>query len=94
MEDIAHYIQAEIFMAYNSHDGYKRTFQIPTKIGDKPYSIEYDQSSDYDKNFIYISLDDNLVLLRVPPFHGNIKTTNQGFNTITKINGEINVTQA
>ena len=83
-EDIATLAKNEIDLARSATDGYTRNFNLPSKIGGNIYTIEIIDNRELavkytDKEHV-IFLQENIA--------GNI---NPGTNTITKVDGIVNI---
>lgn len=83
-EEIATLAKNEIDLARSAANGYSRTFSLPSKIGGNSYTIDIINNRELVVNYIdkehVIFLQENIV--------GNL---NLGVNTITKINGVVNI---
>lgn len=84
LNDIAYYIQKEIFLASLSEDGYTRTFELPDKLDFKYYY----NISVIDKKFLVVSSNSTSITLTIPEISGNIDKSE---NTITKSGGVIDI---
>jgi hypothetical protein len=87
VQEVAYTIQDEIDLASSSTDGYKRTFNLPTRINGMNYDITLVNTTDY----IQISTTNGKYSMGI-----GIKTINstgikKGNNTVVKGNGTISV---
>lgn len=84
--EIAEEIKTEINLAYESQDGYARTFQLPQLINKQEYQINI------TTNLLQIKTltDKNSLAIPIKNVTGVPK---EGNNTITKQNGTVKITQ-
>jgi len=80
VDDIAYYIQAELFIAYNAYDGFSREFELPEKASNRNYSISVDET------ILIVNTDEFTTILKIPRFIGNLSKSN---NKIKKVNEKL-----
>ena len=83
-EGIAALAKNEIDLAKSVSDGYSRTFNLPNRIEGNIYTIEIIDNRELVVNY----LDKEYVLFLQENIIGNV---NPGVNTITKVNGFVNI---
>lgn len=83
-EDIATLVKNEIDLAKSATDGYSRTFNLPSKIEGISYTIEIIDNRELVVNYI----DKEYVLFLQENIIGDVNT---GSNTISRINGVVNI---
>ena len=83
-EGIATLAKNEIDLAKSVSDGYSRTFNLPNRIEGNIYTIEIIDNRELVVNY----LDKEYVLFLQENIIGNV---NPGVNTITKVNGFVNI---
>ena len=82
--DVALTLKSEIDMAYNSLDGYKRTFEIPMHISRREYLVSV------EKGIASVKTVDGKHSLGVP-IKNVTGVVNLGTNTIRKENGIVTI---
>ena len=82
IQNVALIVQDEINLAYESSDGYSRTFRLPEKIDSREYEINI------TSDLVYIQTKDKYYATALP-VHRVVGDVKLGDNFIKKENGEI-----
>jgi hypothetical protein len=85
VEDVGKYIQAEIYLAYNSHSGFMRAFSVPYEIRNNPYTIEIDSAD----GLLYVESDNHIIILPIPKVTGQVNNSYDNVNCILKKENDI-----
>jgi hypothetical protein len=80
VKDMAHVIQNELVLAAQVEDGYARSFLIPEKLGNRPYTLVVINNS------LTVSTDEASYAVRIPRVQGSPA---KGVNNITKIDNVV-----
>lgn len=88
LDDVAYYLQSELYIAYDTHDGYRREFTLPYSVENKNINYDYDNTS--SGYFVFLNTENHMSVVSVPHFVGTISN---GTNFIKKTGGVINVSQ-